>query len=435
MASRLLPLSVALLCVTGGLVISGCGKPPAPPTLPPPAVRAVTVTSEQIQPSRVFVGRVRPVEDAEVSAQVTGYLVERPFEEGAVVDKDTVLFRIDPERYQIMVGQATAGVASAEANLQLADADLARAQLLHDRQTISDAEFDSLVAQRAVAAAGVESAKAALAEAQWQLDNTEIVAPVAGKTGSSAPSIGDLVGPNSGSLTTVTSVDPIRVAFSIDERLLTSVLQQFKEAITDPDDKGPIVSLDMDVDRNVSGAAELFERYPHQGHVVFVDNRVDQRTGSVELWAEFPNPDQLLTPGLYVSVITERPQAVPMLLVPQASVQEDQQGYFVLIIGEDGNAGRRQVRLGARVDTRWAVLEGLSEGDQVIVDGIQKVRPGMPVTQLPPDPHAPAEAGADAAPAAEAAEPAPAAAESADAAADQPAADSTDAPAAAGAGE
>jgi membrane fusion protein, multidrug efflux system len=337
---------------------------------PPPAVTVITVQPTEITPGVEFNGRVVAVDTVDLLARVTGFLEQRPFEEGADVAAGDLLFVLEKDQYQAVVAQRQAELASAEANKANTAAQLQRGEERVENDNIPKSEVDLRRADDQMAAAGIQEAQAALQQAQINLGYTEIRAPLAGRIGRSEFSVGNLVGPDSGVLATIVSQDPIYVTFPVSQRQL------------------------MDYRRENGGAGPPVVRvtlpdgtlYGEPGKIDFLDVQVDQGTDTVTVRAELPNPDRTLVDGQFVNVRVERGEAEQVLAVPQAALQVDQAGPYVLVVGGDDKVEARRVTLGASEGDRAVVQDGLQEGERVIVEGIQKVRPGMAVaaSEAPP---------------------------------------------------
>jgi membrane fusion protein (multidrug efflux system) len=345
----------------------------APP--PPPAVTVIAVVPTEITPGVEFNGRVVAVDEVHLRARVTGFLEQRLFEEGADVAAGDLLFVIEKDPHQAIVAQRQAELASAEANKANTAAQLQRGEELVQNNNIPRSEVDLRRAQDLMAAAAIQEAQAALRQAEINLSYTEIHTPIAGRIGRAEVSVGNLVGPDSGVLATIVSQDPIFVTFPVSQG-------QFLEYRAGQIDVGrePVVRV-----RLPNGAL-----YKHPGKVNFLDVQVDPGTDTVTVRAELPNPQRILVDGQFVGVRVERGEPVRVLAVPQASLQVDQAGPYVLVVGADDKVEARRVTLGEADGAQVVVASGLNEGERIIVEGIQKVRPGMTVaaTEMAPGPPA-----------------------------------------------
>lgn len=360
----------ALLCALLGAALIGCGSDPAPPQAPPPAVTVASVRASELNTSVRLVGRTEAVDAVDLRARVTGFLERRAFEEGSDVEKGALLFEIERAPYLAAVNAAAAGVADAEASLANARQYQKRLRSVQ-AGAVSGAELDAAEAAVREAEAGLEAARANVDSARINLGYTRITAPIHGRIGRAAVTEGNLVGPESGVLTTLVRLDPIFVTFNASER---DVLDVRQEALAQSEEVPTFIPrLEL-----ANGT-----QYPHVGEVGFVDNRVDPATGTVTIRATFPNPDGLLLPGQFVTVIAERQQPRSVLLVPQTAIQQTQEGHSVLVVGDDNKVASRKVTLGERSGREWVVKSGLTAGEMVIVGGTQKVRAGIEVNPTP----------------------------------------------------
>lgn len=373
MAFRAVAVALSLL-VLGSL--AGCDDAPAPAdAAPPPAVTVATIERKAVLESETFVGRAVAVEEVDVRARVTGFLIQRTFEEGRAVKAGDLLFAIDPEPFEAARDLAAANLQRAEAALVETERRLARNRQLFERGNTSEATLDQAVADEAAARADIAARKAELHQAQINLDYTMVASPIAGVTGQEQFSIGNLVGPDSGPLATVTQLDPVHVTFSVSEALLATLREEEMRA-------GEPTDLSL-----VRLAATLpnGSRYDKPGSIDFVSPTVDRTTGTVTVRGRFPNPDGLLQPGAYVQVTVSGDAPEEQVVVPQAAVQQDQTGRFVLVVGPDDTVAKRGIETGQQVEDAWVITAGLEVGERVIVQGLQKVKPGIVV--------APTEAG------------------------------------------
>lgn len=356
------------------LLLTGCGGDAEPPAPPPPAVEYYETRLADVVMSAEFVARLRAREDAAIQARISGTIVERNFDEGQEVGKDGLLFRIDPRPFEAALAAARAQLSNANTALEVAQRNLARGEELVPQGYISEAEMDKLRGERDRARGAVEAARAEVENAEINLGFTRITAPFTGVAGRSQVSIGDLVSPQSGPLVTLVQRDPMLADFDVDEAALANAMKANQEAAARGETPAPYTpSLTL-----VNG-----DVYPLPGTIDYASNRVNPSTGTVTITASFSNPDGVLLPGQFVRVRLQRATAERRLRIPQQSVLEDMQGRYVFVVGEDGAVDRRNVTLGQRDGIYWVVESGLEEGDRVIVNGIQKVRSGMPVTATP----------------------------------------------------
>ncbi len=347
------------------------------------------VVTEPYQPQSEFVGRLQAQDDVNIQAKVQGYLLTRDFREGELVQAGDVLYTIDDSEYEAALARAKADLAAAIANQANAERNFKRGEDLLPRGAISQAEMDNLTAKKLDADARIESARAQVTSAEVNLGFTTIHAPFTGRIGRSAVSPGDLVGPNSGNLTTLVSIDPIEALFQVSEAIYIAALTERLDHAGGPTPED-LQSVEVTL-RLANGAT-----YPEVGHIDYFANRIDEVTGTLEARAKIPNPDALLVPGQYVRVVLQDTNLLEGLFIPQASVQADQQGSFVLLVDGSNTVVRRNIDLGDRFDDMVLVNKGVDEGDRIIVRGLQQVRPGMPV-QVRTLPDEGTDAGQDAA--------------------------------------
>ncbi|EMN7333238.1 efflux RND transporter periplasmic adaptor subunit [Vibrio vulnificus] len=321
------------------------------------------------QPSNAYIGRVEAVEDTNITAQVSGYLKARHFEEGQLVEKGALLYTIEPSSFEAQVASAKASLAQAKASLKKAELDHQRGKNLLPRGSISQSEFDALTAGLLGAQAQLEAANAQLKLADVNLSYTQIRAPFSGRISDSKVSTGDLVSPSSGILTTLVSLDPIHTAFSISEReRLALGIERIKG-------DGSTPSAGVEVQLQLENGKE----YPHLGRLDYLGNRIDTKTGTIALRAVVENPDHQLLPGQHIKVNLREKQAKSVVVVPRRAVQTDLEGHFVMVMTPGEVAERRNVSLGAQVEQGVVIREGLTQDDVVITQGLQRVRNGMQV--------------------------------------------------------
>ncbi|QBG35173.1 efflux RND transporter periplasmic adaptor subunit [Litorilituus sediminis] len=349
-----------------GLV--ACGETVQQSETPPPAVSTYVIKTEDIGSYREFVARTEASREANLRARVEGELIERHFREGSFVEKGQVLLKIDPAEYQAALASAKADLISRISAQDNAVSNLKRAKELINDGYISQSDFDRLTTEDSQAKAAVKSARAALEKAELNLSYTTITAPFSGRIGKVNYNVGNVVGPSSDTLATLTLTDPIYVNFQVEESLYISYLQSHQQTRNAED-----------VPLNLSLRLPNNSEYPHQGQMDFADTQIEQGMGTVELRAVFENPNGIILPGLFVTLIAESKYKEPMALIPQVAVQESQQGKFVLVVDENNTVKQRHVVLGRRINAMWVVEQGIKAGEQVIIEGLQKVRPGIEV--------------------------------------------------------
>jgi len=315
-----------------------------------------------------FVGRVTAIDKVDIVARVPGFIEERLFAEGQKVKTGDLLFRLEQATYKAAVDQQRANLARAKATAVNTTLQLQRGQELVRNQNIPQSTLDQRAADDAAAQAEVMQAQALLEQAQINLGYTEIRSPIDGRIGLAVYTVGNLVSPSSGTLATIVSQDPIYVIFQASER---DVLD-YSRKIAESPDKSPHATVHI---RLPNGTM-----YPHPGVTVFLDVQVDPTTDTVAVRARLPNPDGVLIPGGIVGVTVERGVPRSALTVPQSAVQLDQAGRYVLLVDAAKKVELRRVTTGAEQGRDIVVTDGLKEGELVIVEGIQKVRPGQVVT-------------------------------------------------------
>jgi len=341
----------------------------AAPQAPPPMVGVATVSREEVTSSHTFIGRVVAVDEVEVRARVQGFLRERLFTEGQVVKAGDALFVIEQEPYEAQLDQRKAEVARAEAEVANAEVQLRRGQDLLKRSNISEASVDEREAAAGIARAGVLQAKAALRDAEINLSYTKITSPIDGRVGRAAYTVGSLVGPQSNPLAVVVRQDPVYVTFPVSQRELLDV----RKRRTQGQEGELTVRL-----RLADGSL-----YDKPGKLIFLDVKVDPGTDTVAVRTEFPNPDGVLVPGQFAEIVIEEAASEAALVIPQPALQIDQAGPFVLVVNPEKKVEPRRVEVGPTQGNRITVVKGLNEGDLVIVEGGQKVRPGQVVSASP----------------------------------------------------
>ncbi|MDJ0858425.1 MAG: efflux RND transporter periplasmic adaptor subunit [Dinoroseobacter sp.] len=359
---RFLLALLSLLLIAGGATAQDAA---------PPKVTIAAAYSDELTQDAVLIGRGTAVDKADIVARVSGFVEEVLVADGQPVKTGDVLFRIEDDVYAATLAARKADLGQAEANRDLAELELQRKQELFDRQVGSAADRDIALANEQVAVAQVEIAKAAIRQAQLDVDYTQVIAPFDGRIGRVEVSVGELVGPSSEALVNIVRVAPIYVEFSVSERQFLSFLE--RAGLTQQE----LVS--MDSPERVFAILPNGDELQEPGAIVFVDNRIDPTTGTITIRAEFPNERELIIDGSFLNVRIEAAEPTSVILIPQASVQRDQRGDFVLVVGQQQTVEQRYVTLGRQVETAIVVVDGIREGETVIVEGLQRVRPGVPV--------------------------------------------------------
>lgn len=361
-----------LLLMVSAVGLAGCA-PGGPPEMvfPPPAVTVSYPLQRNVTDYNDFTGRTAAVEAVKVRARVWGYLQKINFREGAEVKKDDVLFEIDPRSYQADLDRAEATLVQSQAHRDRLQADYERGRRLLTQRAIGQEEYDKIVGDRSEAEAAVRLAEAGLAAARLNLDFTKVRAPVAGHISRTMVTVGNLIqsGETGGTtLTNIVSVDPVYVYFDVDDLTFVRVNRMSREEkVSSAADTRPPVLLGLAHEQG----------YPRQGVIDFVDNQVDPGTGTLKMRGLFHNPDRALTPGLFARVRVPFGISRRALLVTDRAIDTDQGQKVVYVANGDDVAERRAVRLGRLYDGLREVEAGLSLGERVVVDGIQRVRSGI----------------------------------------------------------
>jgi membrane fusion protein (multidrug efflux system) len=378
---RLRVLVAPLLVLTPVMALIGCQKSQQP-TSTPPDVEVVEVVQKDVPIWKEWIGTLDGLWNAQIRPQVTGYLLRQIYKDGAFVKKDQLLFEIDPRTFQAAVDQAKGQLANAEgqlaqykANQIKAQNDVNRYTPLAKEQAIPQQDLDTAIqvneaakAQVEAAKAQIDAARAALASANLNLGFTKVLSLVDGIAGIAQGQIGDLV-TQSTLLTTVSTVDPIKIYFPVSER---EYLDYVKEH---PDEEKRHLRLQLLL---ANGTV-----YPHEGQTSLVDRQVDVKTGTLRVQGLFPNPGNVLRPGQYARVRTIVATRKGALVVPQKAVSELQGNYQVAVVGSDNKVQIRPVKVGERVGTDWIIEQGLKPGERVVAEGVQKVRGGLTVNPKP----------------------------------------------------
>ncbi len=362
------------------LSLSGCGEKNAAAQapgsgMPPPEVSIVTIAPERVVMTTELPGRLEATRIAQVRARVPGIVLQRVFREGSEVKAGEVLFRIDPASFQATFNSTRAAVAKAEANLAQANLKLQRYKPLADTHAISKQEYDDALTAQKQAAADLAAAKAAQESARLNLGYATVTAPISGRIGRAQVTEGALVGQGEATpLASIQQLDPMYVNLTQS----SAELLQLQRAMA----SGRVKSVGKDKAR-VTLVTEDDRPYPHAGKLLFSDVTVDESTGAVTLRAEFPNPERLLLPGMYVRARLEQAVSENAIMVPQQAVQRASSGASVLLVGQDNKVVSQSVKVDSAHGNAWIISDGLKAGDRVIVEGIQKVKPDAIVKPVP----------------------------------------------------
>jgi len=388
---------VLVLVAVVSFFASHSGAKPTAQTSPPPVVEVAPVEQKDVPIYGEWIGTLTGQVNADIKAQVTGYLLTRDYQEGSYVTKGQLLFEIDPRPFQAALDQAKGQLAQAEAQLVQDEAQLAtakatqlRSQLnvekygpLAQADAVSKQDFDNAnqtnianqaqiqAAEAAIAAAKaqIQSNEAAVETATINLNFTRILSPIDGIAGVSQAQVGDLVGTSSGTLTMISTLNPIRDYFSVSEQEYLALQKQFSGS------NAQHWKLQLILADGTT--------YSHPGEFYFANRQVNQNTGAIQLAALFANPGNVLRPGQYGKIRAVVRVQQNALLIPQAAVTDQQGSYLVDVVGSDNRVALRSVQVGERTGTMWVIRDGLKPGERVIVEGQQNLKPGTPVETKP----------------------------------------------------
>ncbi|HJQ57043.1 MAG TPA: efflux RND transporter periplasmic adaptor subunit [Vineibacter sp.] len=344
---------------------------------PPPAVTVSVPLQREVVEYDEYTGQFAAVESVELRARVSGYLQSHHFEEGQIVKKGDLLFVIDPRPFEAVLASARAQLGQAEARVELANRQLARAAQLRERDFVAASAYDERLQEQRVAMAAIEIAKAAVRTAELDVEFSSILAPVAGRIGRREVSDGNLIsgGPGSGNtlLTTIVSIDPIYFIFDMSEADFTAYQRAVQAGkLQSARDSVPVFARLRDE-----------PDWPREGKLDFVDNQVNRSAGTIRVRAVFPNADGLLTPGQFGRIRLPGSEPYKALLVPDSAILTDQSQRIVMVVGADGTVMPKVVRPGPIYDGLRIIRSGLTPDDKVIINGLVRARPGAKVTPQP----------------------------------------------------
>jgi membrane fusion protein (multidrug efflux system) len=387
---RTLVIGGAICLIVVGLIVGAVrpwehalGAPNASPD-----VEVAEVEQKDVPIYGEWIGTLDGLANADVRAQVTGYILKQGYQEGASVRKGQLLFEIDPRPFQAALDQAEGQLAQAKASLANAEAVQRRTELdvnrytpLAKEQAASQQDLDNAVQNNLAAKATVETAKAqiktseaAVEAAKINLEFTRLVAPIDGIAGQAQLQVGALVNPNSGPVTSVSTVNPIKVYFTVGEPQYLAFRKRY-----------PSEASRLEADKQLHLQLILADgsTYAHEGSFYFADRQVNESTGAIRIAGLFPNPDNILRPGGYGKVRTVIQLQHDALLVPQRAVSELQGGYQVAVVDGNNKVSIRTVKVGNRVGSEWVIADGLNRGERIVVEGVQKLRAGATVNPKP----------------------------------------------------
>lgn len=382
--------------VTLGLLVavthSGAKPPAAPP--PPLPVEVATVEQRDVPVYGEWIGALEGLVNADVKAQVTGYLMKQDYREGSFVRKGQLLFEIDPRPFQAVLDSAQAQLAQAKAQLANAEANQVRTQLDVERYTplakaeaASQQDLDNAVQNNLAAKATVETAKAQIQSAQAAVETatinlnfTRLISPIDGIAGVAQLQVGALVSTASGPVTTVSTLDPIKAYFTVSEQEYLQAAAHYRYSAGPSNTQGR-----SETKRPTRLELILADGmvYPRTGTFYFADRAVDPNTGAIRIAGLFPNPGNVLRPGQYGRIRSVTTTETGALLIPQRAVTELQGSYVVAVVDPDNKIRMQPVKVGERLDTLWVIKDGLKPGERVVAEGVQKVMPGMVVNPMP----------------------------------------------------
>jgi RND family efflux transporter MFP subunit len=363
------------IAASGALILilfaAGCSRKAAPAGPTAPEVLVTTVTPKDVPRILERVATLDGFVNANINAQVQGYIVSRDYQEGSVVKTGDLLFQIDPRPFEAALAQAKGTLAKDQANQVKSDADEKRAIDLFNKKVISDQERDTAIAAAGSTRANVEADAAAVKQAELNLGYARVTAPINGVVGFANNQVGDLVGPSTGPLTTVSQIDPIKAIVTAGEGPWTDFISRHPEQ---KEREAYIKSLDFEL---ILGNGNV---YPEKGKFYALDRNLDTKTGSIRYYVTFPNPGNILRPGQFGKVRFVADTKKGAMVVPQEAVNELQGNFQVAVVDQNSKVSIRPVKMGERIGALWEVTDGLKPGDRVVVQGLQKAREGSTVT-------------------------------------------------------
>jgi membrane fusion protein, multidrug efflux system len=362
---------IAVVSVCAGLLLAGCSEPQEPKQTSPVAVSVVVLEASEIRPSREFVARTAASAKADITPRIEAEIREILFTEGAKVSQGELLIRLEDTRASADLQQADAELAAARAEVDSASRNLKRGEEVSEKGFLSAADLDKLKDRFSAAESRLQAAQAAVQKAGSNLEYAEIRAPFDGWIGRLNYDVGAVVSPSSGAITSIQVTDPVYVEFQINEADFINFRRRGAES-------AQALSRSLGLYLTLPDG----ERYEQAGVLDFADVQTDASTGTVAMRAVFPNPDAVLVPGLYVTLRVEGQSGEPQVLVPQVAVQETIEGKFVLVVDDQNQVAQHFIQTGSREGALLVVNSGVEAGDRVIVEGLQKVRPGVTVSPV-----------------------------------------------------
>lgn len=367
-------LLAPIVLVAAVAVLSGCNKKQPPPPAPA-VVQFITVSPTNAAITQEWIGTLEGAVNAQIRAQVSGYLLSQNYKEGTEVQKGQLLFEIDPRPFQATLGQAQAKLAQDEAQLHKTELDVKRYTPLAKEQAISQEDLDNAIQANLAAIAQVNADQAAITNTELNLSFTRIISPVRGLAGIALAQIGDLVGPNGNVLTTVSSINPIRVYFPVSEDSYLTYWRRF----LDPENTDTnSLSLQLVL---TDGSV-----YPYHGKFYIADRSVNPTTGTLLIGGLFPNPNLLLRPGQYARIRVQTLIRTNVFVIPQRAITEMQGTIQVSVVGNDNKSHVKAVTTGEQIGGNIVIEKGLEPGERLVVEGVDKAKEG---TVVNPQPYAP----------------------------------------------
>ena len=371
--NRLALLLVGLATVSLG--ISACNRPEGSMAAPPPEVLVKKAATRDVPVYREWIGTLQGSENADIRARVTGHVIKRDYQEGALVKKGQLLFQLDPRPFETALAEAKFQLAQGCAALRASQAEYERSKVLFEHKVISEKEFINRTQLNESNRAKVEALNEGVEQARLNLEYTRITSPIDGIVAIAQANVGDLVGTAGGpALTTVSTLDPIKIVFPISETEYFAASQRVQESLGKPFNQRP---------ENIELIFAGGKVYPRKARLLSVDLQVRASTGTVLVTALVANPGNVLRPGVFARARIVANVLKDAVVVPQQAVNEIQGTYQIGVVGADGKAEIRMVQVGARTDQDWVITSGLKKGEKVVVEGFQKIKQGMTVTTKP----------------------------------------------------
>ena len=364
------PRALLALLLVGALLAAACSRKPAQTAPAPPEVLVTTVQPRDVPRVLERVATLDGFINANINAQVQGYIVSRDYQEGSPVKMGDLLFQIDSRPFEAALAQAKGTLAKDRANQIKAEADKKRAIDLFSKKVISDQERDTFFATADSTTANVEADEAAVKQTEINLGYTRITAPIDGVVGFANNQVGDLVGPSTGPLTTMSQIDPIKAIVTAGEGPWTDFVSRHPDAT---ERNAYIKTLDFEL---ILSNGEV---YPKKGKFYALDRNLDIKTGSIRYYVTFPNAGNILRPGQFGKVRFVADMKKGAIVIPQEAVNELQGSYQVAVVGNDNKVSIHPVKMGERIGAMWEVTEGLKPGERIVVQGLQRARDGSTV--------------------------------------------------------